>query len=141
MAAALQKIWVKIRAKAGREYVHNTIAHLHAPQGRYLLNGLGTEAVLRLVVAFLLQHEVPSEYYVLVDGARILHAAILTRLAAWLPLVEDSCRRRHCSDALVNHSQVGCFAHLAKMTARFSVGYKCLLLESSETVRRFSIAS
>ena len=68
-------------AKAGREYVHNTIAHVEAPQGRYLLNGLGTEAVLRLVVAFFLQHEVLSEYSVqfFVDGARTLHAAILTR--------------------------------------------------------------
>ena len=75
-------------AKAGREYVHHTIAHVEAPQGRYLLNGLGTEAVLRLVVAFFLQHEVLSEYYVqfFVDGARTLHAAILTRLATWLPL-------------------------------------------------------
>ncbi len=76
-------------AKEGREYVHHTIAHVESPQhGRYLINGLGTEAVLRLLIAFLLHHEMLSDYYVqfFVDGARTLHAAILHRLAGWLPL-------------------------------------------------------
>ncbi len=75
-------------AKEGREYVHNTIAHVESPRGRYLLNGLGTEAVLRLLVAFLLHHQMLSDYSVqfFVDGARTLHAAILHRLAGWLPL-------------------------------------------------------
>ncbi len=74
--------------KAGREYVHNTIAHVESPRGRFLLNGLGTEAVLRLLIAFLLHHQMLSDYSVqfFVDGARTLHAAILHRLAGWLPL-------------------------------------------------------
>ncbi len=59
-------------SKNGREYVHNTIAHVEAPQGRYVLNGLGTYAVLRLLVAFLLHQQVLSDHYVqfFVDGAR-----------------------------------------------------------------------
>lgn len=76
-------------AKEGREYVHNTIAHVESPQhGRYLINGFGTEAVLRLLIAFLLHHQLLSDYYVqfFVDGARTLHAAILHQLAEWLPL-------------------------------------------------------
>ena len=75
-------------AKDRREYVHNTIAHVESPRGRYVLNGLGTEAVLRLLIAFLLHHQMLSDYSVqfFVDGARTLHAAILHRLAGWLPL-------------------------------------------------------
>ena len=72
--------------KEGREYLHNTIAHVESPRGHYLLNGLGTEDVLRLLIAFLLHHQMLSEYSVqfFVDGARSLHAAILHRLAGWL---------------------------------------------------------
>ena len=56
--------------------------------GRYLLNGLGTEAILRLVIAFPLHHRMLSDSYVhfFVDGVRTLPAAILHRLAGRFPL-------------------------------------------------------
>ena len=74
--------------KEGREYIHNTIAHVESPRGHYLLNGLGTDAGLRLLIAFLLHHRMLSDYSVqfFVDGARSLHAAILHRLGEWLPI-------------------------------------------------------
>ena len=53
-----------------------------------MLNGLGTDAVLRLLIAFLLHHQMLADYDIqfFVDGARALHAAILDRLAGWLPI-------------------------------------------------------
>ncbi len=60
-------------AKERRESVHNTIAHGESPQhGRSRINGLGTEAVLRLLIALLLHHEMLSDYSgpFFVDGAR-----------------------------------------------------------------------
>ena len=50
--------------------------------------GLGTDAVLRLLIAFLLHHQMLPDYGMqfFVDGARALHAAILNRLGGWLPL-------------------------------------------------------
>ena len=73
----------EITAKKPREYVHNTIAHVQTTAGWYILNGFGTVPVLRFLVAFLLSGGVLSTHYLqfFVDGQRILHAAILERLA------------------------------------------------------------
>jgi len=72
--------------KESREYVHNTIAHVEKQKQRYILNGTGNESVLRLLIAFLLHNGLLQGHYVqfFVDGARSLHAAILS-MFHWLP--------------------------------------------------------
>jgi hypothetical protein len=76
------------KTKESREYAHNTIAHVEKNQQAYILNGTGTLAVLRLVVAFLLHNRLLTNHYLqfFVDGARSLHGAI-AGLFAWLPHV------------------------------------------------------
>ena len=74
--------------KPSRPSVHNTIAHIQSSRGTYLINGLGTAMVLKLVLAFLLHWDMLSGYYLqfFVDGQRTLQAAILERLAWLQPL-------------------------------------------------------
>jgi len=71
---------------ASPRYLHNTIAHIQSALGTYVLNGQGTIAVLRLVVAFLLHCSLlsgcPVQFFV--DGQRTLQAAMLEHLN-WLP--------------------------------------------------------
>ena len=73
-------------AKAELKRVHNTIAQIDNPQGRYILSGSHPAAVLRILIAFLLRQDLfrTRRIQFFADGARDLHAAIHT-LLDWVP--------------------------------------------------------
>jgi len=68
--------------------VHNTVAHVETPDGHYILNGHGRVTVLRLLIAFLLYHDLLRDHCVqfFVDGARSFHADILAHLHGFRPM-------------------------------------------------------
>jgi hypothetical protein len=86
------------RQKAGRKdnqepaqphkYVHNTVAHIAHAGASYIINGVGTVAVLRLILAFLLHnHLLQYNLIFFVDGQRTLYTAILSAFT-WLPALQ-----------------------------------------------------
>ncbi len=72
-----------------RHYVQNTIARVDSVEGHYTLNGWGTPAVLRFLIAFLLTHDLLQTRHLqfFVDGARSLHTDILRQFQEWFPSV------------------------------------------------------
>jgi hypothetical protein len=84
-----------------REMAYQTVAHLQQADRSYTLNGRGVWAVLRLVLAFLLQNGL-LKYNLLffVDGQRSLNNSILSLFAWFGPLqlildwyhLEDKCK-------------------------------------------------
>jgi hypothetical protein len=70
--------------KDGKEYVHNTIAHIESGGKSYLINAINTLAIIPLLIAFLLHNYLlrqPITFFV--DGARDLQNAIFNGFS-WL---------------------------------------------------------
>ncbi len=68
--------------EASRKYVHNTVAHIQKEETAYTLNGHGSVAVLRLVIALLCFNDLLGYNLIFfVDGQRTLHAAIVAACA------------------------------------------------------------
>lgn len=90
-------------ASSGRKYVHQTVAHIQHQQQTYGITGQGVPAVLRIVLAYLLNNALLGcRLQFFVDGQKTLQAAIL-RAFAWfnnLGLIldwyhlEDKCARQ-----------------------------------------------
>lgn len=72
--------------KEGKEYAHNTIAHVENGTRSYVLNGRNNASVLKLTLAFLLHNHLLQACYLqfFVDGARDLHGSIAS-MFTWLP--------------------------------------------------------
>jgi hypothetical protein len=67
-----------------REYVHNTVVHIHRGGVSYTLNGFGVFSTLRILIAFLLHNDLlKNRLQFFVDGQKTLHAAIITAFS-WL---------------------------------------------------------
>jgi hypothetical protein len=63
--------------KEEKKSVRTSVAHLETEEGRYALSGLGMEALLRQVLAFLLANRLTDRHLVVfVDGQRSLHQAL-----------------------------------------------------------------
>ena len=72
--------------KEDREYVRNTIIHVHKGKSEYILNGLEIIQGIRILIAFLLHNDLIRKGNLLffVDGARDLHLAIKS-MFGWIP--------------------------------------------------------
>lgn len=93
---SIDEVGVKKQKESGRrpncpkredkEYVRNTIIHVHKGKSGYILNGLGVIQVIRRLIAFLLHNDLLTKGSLLffVDGARDLHLAIKSMLE-WIP--------------------------------------------------------
>jgi hypothetical protein len=61
-----------------KKYVHNTVAHIQKGEKSYVVNGYSPTAVLRIIIAFLLNnHLLKYRLQFFVDGQRSLHHAIM----------------------------------------------------------------
>jgi len=70
-----------------RKYAHNTVAHIAHEGNSYIINGYNVVTVLRLVVAFLLHHQLLSNNLIFfVDGYKSLYTAILSAFSWFSPL-------------------------------------------------------
>jgi len=89
--------------KAGRKYVHNTVAHLQYQEQSYCITGQGVPAVLRMLLGYLLTNaRLGCRLQFFVDGQKTLQAAIL-RAFVWFKNIgilldwyhlEDKCARQ-----------------------------------------------
>lgn len=68
-------------SSSARKYVHNTIAHIETQKAEYQFNAESTIAVLRMIVAFLINNYLLDKNIVFfTDGQKSLNAAIVQRL-------------------------------------------------------------
>lgn len=90
-------------AVEGRQYVHQTVAHLQQQEQTYCITGQGVLTVLRILLAYLLKNGLMGcRLQFFVDGQKTLHAAMM-RAFSWFGNIgmildwyhlEDKCARQ-----------------------------------------------